>query len=179
MLPVDLNFPPKPNSGSSGGGLRSSPPAGALPLPFPVGPPPPSGPQQCPPRPPSGPADSPPPLSVVADLNYPRPKSNSGSSLAQSPPVTPSSNPAAAAATAKEATMSGGASAAGSESPTHSQVTAALRPTISSLETRTCCSPADRAPAPASTLRSRPRPSNSRPLSTTSRSARSATPRPR
>jgi len=40
--------------------------------------------------------------------------------MAQSPPVTPSSNPSAAFA-AKEASMSGGASAAGSESPTHSQ----------------------------------------------------------
>ena len=126
MLPADLNFPPKQSSGSSGAGLRSSPPAGALPVPCPVGPPPPppAGPPPLHPRPPSGSAaaDSPPPLSVVADLNY-RPKSNSGSSLAQSPPVTPSSsnNPNAAAA-AKDASMSGGASAAGSDSPTHSQV---------------------------------------------------------
>ena len=128
MLPADLNFPPKPSSGGGPGaaGLRSSPPAGALPVPCPVGPPPPPpGPPPLQPRPPSGPAaDSPPPLSVVGDLNY-RPKSNSGSSLAQSPPVTPSSSHAANAsgAAAKEASVSGdGASAAGSDSPTHSQV---------------------------------------------------------
>ena len=136
MLPADLNFPPKPSSGGSGstgaaaGLLRSSPPAGALPVPCPVGPPPPPGPGPPPlqPRPPSGPAaaDSPPPLSVVADLNY-RPKSNSGSSLAgQSPPVTPSSS--AAPTAAKEASVSGdGASAAGSDSPTHSQVRSTRR----------------------------------------------------
>ena len=117
-----MNFPPNQSSGSSGAGLRSSPPAGALPVPCPVGhPPPPPGPPPLQLRPSSGSAaDSPPPLSVVADLNY-RPKSNSGSSLAQSPPVTPSSNPSATFA-AKEASMSGGASAAGSDSPTHSQV---------------------------------------------------------